>query len=33
METVGKTEILEEKIQKGKDIYFNENEGIMQVKK
>ena len=32
LETIGKTEILEEKIQKGKSIVYNESKKIMQVK-
>ena len=32
LETVGKVEILEEQIQKGKDIEYNEDENIIQVK-
>jgi hypothetical protein len=32
LETIGKTEILEEKIQKGKSIVYNESKNIMQVK-
>ena len=31
LETVGKTEILEEKIKLGKDIKYNEDENIMEV--
>ena len=33
LETIGKKEILEEKIKKGENIEYNENEKIMQVKK
>ena len=33
LETIGKTEILEEQIKKGKEIEYNEKENIMQIKK
>ena len=33
LETIGKIEILEEQIKFGKEIEYNESEGIMQVKK
>ena len=33
LETIGKTEILEEKIKKGKEIEFNKEENIIQIKK
>ena len=32
LETIGKTEILEDKIKIGKKIYYNENEKIMEIK-
>ena len=32
LDTIGKTEILEEKIKIGKEIEYNKKEGIMQVK-
>ena len=32
LETIGKTEILEEKIKKGKEIEYNQKENIIQVK-
>ena len=33
LETIGKEEILEEQIEKGKEIEFNEKTKIMEVKK
>ena len=33
LETIGKNEILEEKIKLGKEIEYNEMEGMMQIKK
>ena len=33
LDTIGKTEILEEKIKKGKEIEFNQKLRIMEVKK
>ena len=33
LEIIGKTEILEEKIKKGKEIEFNKEENIIQIKK
>jgi len=32
LETIGKTQILEEQIKKGKEIIYNEVENIMEVK-
>lgn len=31
-DTIGRTEILEEQIKKGKQIFYNEKENIMQIK-
>jgi len=33
LETIGKTQILEEEIKKGKEILYNEKKNIMEAKK
>ena len=32
LETIGKTQILEEEIKKGKEIFYNKSENIIEVK-